>query len=219
MVNLLKNEALQMGICLSEKQIHQFQLYANTLCQWNQKINLTRITTDRDIMIKHFLDSMAVFQVLSHYLKGSFLDVGTGAGFPGIPLALILPNATFTLLDASRKRVNFLKYVINILGLKHVQAYHARVEDWHQADPCKQFDIVISRAFSEMNNFVSLAQSLTRNQGRIIAMKGKNVHEELNNFQPSDNLRMSLEHYTLPIIHQKRYLICFDVDRNVDYSE
>jgi 16S rRNA (guanine527-N7)-methyltransferase len=212
MVDLLTNEASQIGVHLTKRQADQFQLYAKTLCQWNQKVNLTRIVTDQDIVIKHFIDSMAVIQVISNHTKGSIIDVGSGAGFPGIPLAIILPNATLTLVDASRKRVNFLKYIISIMGLNNVNAYHARIEQFcQQKHHMKHFNVVISRAFSEINRFVHLVRPLVKHKGRIVAMKGINIQEELKTFTIPDDLSLVLKQYTLPLIDQKRYLVCFDV--------
>ncbi|KPA14102.1 16S rRNA (guanine527-N7)-methyltransferase [Candidatus Magnetomorum sp. HK-1] len=218
MVDLLKQESLKMGISLTDSQANKFLQYANTLKQWNQKVNLTRITSDQDIVIKHFLDSMAVSQVLSNHAKGSFLDVGSGAGFPGIPLGLILPDAKITLLDASRKRINFLKYIINILGLKHINAHHGRIENLG-LDTDDKFDIVVSRAFSEMKRFVHLSRSLIKTSGRIVAMKGKNVHDELKEFQLPDDMHLTISEYNLPILDQKRYLICFKLYSRLFQSE
>ena len=217
MDNILANEINQLGIRLTELQVQQFQLYAKTLCQWNQKTNLTRIISENDIAIKHFFDSMAVIKAIPDFYRGDLLDIGSGAGFPGIPLSLILPDASFTLLDASRKRVSFLKYIINILGLKHVNAYHGRMEQWRcQKKYINHYNVVVSRAFSEIKAFVDGVIPLVKDKGRIIAMKGINVHDELKTFTVPENLNMVIENYTLPMINQKRYLVCFDINNSTN---
>jgi len=208
MVELLIQESQKIGINLTNSQANTFLQYAKNLKHWNKKINLTRITDDQSIVIKHFLDSMSVSTLLSSSSNYSVLDVGTGAGFPGIPLGLILPNSNFTLLDSSRKRVNFLKYIITVLNLNNTKIHHGRIEDLKIEK--EKYDIVVSRAFTEIGNYIHLTKSLIKKNGIIIAMKGKKVHEEINKIKFPDDMKYKVTEYNLPIIKQKRYLVCFE---------
>jgi len=197
--------AEQTGIVLNDRQVSQFELYEKTLLQWNKKVNLTRITSPQDIVIKHFLDSLSVIPFIEKMMFDSILDVGSGAGFPGIPLGIVLPQKSLTLLDASRKRVHFLKYTTHLLGANNFQIIQGRLELFK---PENLFDIVICRAFAELSKFVMPSSALVKPSGRIIAMKGKSIHNELETFQRKD-LITCIESYILPNIDQKRYLVFF----------
>jgi len=199
----LKDWAQTINIHLTHSQLDQFRRYAETLVQWNKKMNITRITSPRDIAIKHFFDSLAVVSFIENFRHESILDVGSGGGFPGIPLSLVLPDATFTLLDASRKRVHFLKYVSHVLGTHHVHVCCDRLESFQ---PDKKYDIIISRAFTDLSRFASLSKPLLDVSGRIIAMKGQHVFDELNQFDAS-GYNITIKSYDLPVINQKRYLV------------
>jgi len=201
--HFLKNLALPLNIHLTDKQLDQFERYAETLVQWNHKMNITRITSLQDIAIKHFYDSLAVLSFIHQYKYESILDVGSGGGFPGIPLAIVQPNKKITLLDASRKRVHFLKYVSNLLGTQNIHVYHDRLESFQTNF---SYDIIISRAFANISTFAIPSKFLLKDDGRIIAMKGQNVYDELQEFDAS-GFHVTIESYTLPVIEQKRYLV------------
>jgi 16S rRNA (guanine527-N7)-methyltransferase len=202
MVNL-KNWAQKINIHLTQAQLEQFHLYAKTLVQWNKKMNMTRITSPQDIEIKHFFDSLALIPFIKKLKHKSILDVGSGGGFPGIPLSIVLPDTTFTLLDASRKRIHFLKYVSHLLGTQHIHVCCNRLESF---TPDTNFDIIISRAFSDISSFSNLSKQFLDVSGRIIAMKGQYVYDELKKFDAS-NYIVTIKSYDLPVINQKRYLV------------
>jgi len=157
----------QIGITIVDTE--KFFKFGELLIEWNLKFNLTRVAPE-DFEARHFIDSL----LLIPYLKPKkILDVGSGAGFPGIPLAIVSPDFEFTLVDSLLKRVNFLKTVINELDLKNVTAIHSRIEDISE-----QFDVVVSRAFSSMENIVKLTKPLIKKDGFGLAIKGPGVLEE-----------------------------------------
>ena len=129
-MNQLKEDALQFGVELNEKQLSQFQKYYEMLIEWNEKINLTAITEFEEVLKKHFLDSISIGRLISQNEEISILDIGTGAGFPGIPIKIAFPGIKVTLLDSLNKRVNFLNEVINELSLEGISALHGRAEDF-----------------------------------------------------------------------------------------
>jgi len=200
---LFKKLTQKLQIQLSNSQMEQFGLYAETLVQWNKKMNITRITSIQDITIKHFFDSVSVVPFIKTFAYKSILDIGSGGGFPGIPLGIVLPEMHITLLDASRKRIAFLKYVTHLLGAKNIHVCHDRLETYH---PDNSYDIIISRAFSALSNFVISSKKFLNISGRIIAMKGQNVFDELEMFD-SSGFHVNIESYTLPVINQKRFLV------------
>ena len=143
--------AEQLGIDVQAGQADQFAAHALILKEWNQKINLTAIDSPMDMAVKHFLDSI----ISSRYIKpGSrLLDVGSGAGFPGIPLKVMIPSLDVILVDATRKKVSFLNHVIRRLHLSHITAIHSRIEDLQQEWEGR-FDVIVCRAFSSLDDFV-----------------------------------------------------------------
>lgn len=159
-------------LCLG-KQEKQFADYLALLNQWNQVHNLTAITDVKDQVIRHLNDSLAILP----YLTGMrVLDVGSGAGFPGIPLAIIAPDKQFVLLDKNQKKIYFLNHVIATLQLQNVTAIHARVEEY---EPSDRFDVIVTRAFSSIREFIAVSRHLCANHGIFLAMKGVIPKEEL----------------------------------------
>ncbi|WKZ32874.1 MAG: 16S rRNA (guanine(527)-N(7))-methyltransferase RsmG [Thermodesulfobacteriota bacterium] len=177
-LEILNKGALELGIGLDEGQGGAFLAYLRELKTWNKRINLTSIEDDREILIKHFLDSLTPARFLSG-IK-SVLDMGAGAGFPGIPLKIAMPDLQVTLLDSVLKKVSFMRHVIRTLGLNGIEAIHARAE----ANELKtrlagSFDCVISRAFSELTAFSALALPYLKPNGMLLGMKGPAVIDEL----------------------------------------
>jgi len=205
--HFLKHWAQTFNIHLTNAQVEKFELYKETLVQWNKKMNITRITSTQDIVIKHFLDSLAVLPFINPFGHESILDVGSGGGFPGIPMGIVNPETKITLLDSSRKRIHFLKYMSHILGIKNIHVCHDRIETFN---PDCSFDIIISRAFSKISSFATWSKKFLKISGRIVAMKGKNVFDELEQFDAS-GFHATIESYSLPEINQKRYLIILAV--------
>lgn len=175
----LLREALALGIKLSPQQTEQFMTYMEMLLEYNQRVNLTSITERPEVVRKHFLDSLSVVKIAN--ICGRGMDVGAGAGFPGLPLAIAFPDVEMVLLDSLDKRVRFLKEVITTLGLTaRVQAIHSRVEDaGHLREHRASYDIVLSRAVARLNLLAEFCLPLTRIGGHFIAMKGPAAPEEI----------------------------------------
>ncbi len=172
-------KANENNIVLSENEINLFYLYMNNLIEWNKKINLTAIKDEKEIVIKHFIDSILVKDEIKHARK--VLDIGSGAGFPGIPLKIVNNSLDFTLIDSVNKKVNFMNNTIERLGLKNIIALHGRAEDFaHQEEYREKYDVVISRAVSNMTTLVEYMLPFVKVGGKCICLKGPNVEEELN---------------------------------------
>lgn len=215
---LLIEGAKSLNISLNRDQTEQFAVHAKELIQWNQSMNLTAITDPIDIGIKHFLDSLAPTHLISP--RASVLDIGAGGGFPGIPLKVIAPSLSVTLIDASRKKVNFMKHVIRTLNLDKTEALHRRAQDLAD-DPVYQyrFDVVISRALSALDAFAELALPLLAKEGCLIAPKGAVNRNELDDLKRKLAEQMAaresmhrhhsieIKKYRLPISHSERSIV------------
>lgn len=173
--DLLLRGAAQIGVELTSDQVGKFALYADELKKWNRKINLTAITTERDIAVKHFVDSLSICQVIGK--GGCLLDLGSGGGFPVIPVAIVNPRIEAVSVDAVEKKVIFQRHVGRTLGLSHFEAVHARGEEL-AARYASRFDWIVSRAFSDIPTFVRMAIPLLAVNGTIVAMKGQGGREE-----------------------------------------
>ncbi len=166
-------EIEKLGIYLSTKQEEQLELFYNLLINWNEKINLTRITTKEDVYLKHFYDSLTLVKVVDLSKVETLCDVGTGAGFPGIVLKIVYPNLKITLVDSLLKRVNYLNEIIKELKLENINAIHIRAENLE-----KKFDIVTARAVANIEKLLEYTMHLVKDNGEFIAMKG-NIDDEL----------------------------------------
>ena len=177
----LKNSLSKWNIELSDKQINQFNEYYNLLITWNEKMNLTSITEKDEVIYKHFVDSI----VLAKYFDLSnsrLLDLGTGAGFPGIPLKIICPECKIVLLDSLNKRVNFLNEVTKTLELKDILAVHGRAEDLARDSKYREgFNIVTSRAVANLSTLSEYCLPFVKVNGFFVPYKSGNVDEELDN--------------------------------------
>jgi 16S rRNA (guanine527-N7)-methyltransferase len=201
----LKNGATDLGIKVSEHQVKLMALHAKELAVWNRKINLTAIKGPLKVAEKHFIDSIASVSFFEN--EKYFLDMGSGGGFPGIPIKIMKPSLKIVLIDSSRKKVNFLKHVIRSLHLENIDALHSRVEDLHENEAYKnKFDAVISRAFTDLSNFVELAAPFLNKKGTIYAMKGRRGKKEIT---PAvlDKFHLKTEHYQLPFEKSDRLMI------------
>lgn len=180
MENILTEGAAKLGIDLNDKQVHQFCEYARLLKEWNEKINLTAIVDDEGIATKHFLDSITA--VLTDKIKGRMIDVGTGAGFPAIPIKIAKPEIEVTLLDSLNKRINFLNEVCTSLGLENVQTVHARAEDGGRDSRHREkYDVAVSRAVANMTVLCELCLPFVKVGGAFLALKGPLADDELEN--------------------------------------
>ena len=178
---LLVSGAAELGVVLSDSQADRALLLMQELRRWNCKINLTAITAEREIIIKHILDSLTVVPLLPNGAR--VLDLGSGGGFPAIPLALVRPDLNVTSVDAVEKKIFFQRHVARLLGLERFTALHARGESLHESQ-AGRFDVILSRAFSSLPDFVSLVQFLLAPGGVIIAMKGKSGEDEATDASP-----------------------------------
>lgn len=162
----------KLGIEVSEEQATFFAAHAREMVLWNRRINLTAVTDPYEMAIKHYLDSIVAVPFIKP--KASLLDVGSGGGFPGIPLKIMLPSVGMTLLEARRKRVSFLKYAIRSLDLVDVHVIHDRLERMTDLLPSHGgFDVIVSRAFSDLKQFAAHALPLLNPGGYLVAYKGK----------------------------------------------
>ena len=175
-LSLLSTHAANFGIVLSQNALAKFETYLHALKDWNEKFNLTAIKDDQGIVIKHFLDSLMPLKFIKP--GANLLDIGSGAGFPGIPLKIAEPSLDVTLLDSVNKKVGFMKHIIAELGLTGIEAVHARAEDLTKTKRGR-FDVVISRALTNLPDFVKLGESFLKLDGILIAMKGSRADEEI----------------------------------------
>lgn len=174
----LKEKAKLINIEIEDVKIEKFYNYMNLLLEWNEKINLTAITEPNEVILKHFIDSATIIKYIENNM--SIVDVGTGAGFPGIPLNIIKSNAKYTLVDSLNKRINFLNEVIEKLGLQNINTVHSRIEDFAKNNK-EKFDIATSRAVASLNVLLEYLLPLVKVGGICICMKGSNAKEEIEN--------------------------------------
>ncbi len=216
--DLIIEGAAAFDVVLNRTHTRQFALHASELVRWNQKFNITAITDPLAIAVKHFLDSLAVARLIPPNAK--LLDIGSGGGFPGLPLKVCLPALTVTLIDGSRKKVNFLKHVIRVLKLDQIEALHVRAKALAQEPGYfQQYDIAISRAVSSLETFCQLAWPLLADNGIMLALKGAVGGDEFQRLQAADfagedkrksvgqPLAVTSERYRLPILDSNRSVV------------
>jgi len=178
--NLMSKSAEDVGLQLSKEQYEKFIIYMKLLQEWNEKVNLTAIVEDEDIIKKHFIDSMKAFKREEFKKAKTLIDVGTGAGFPGLPIAIMKDDINVTLLDSLNKRVNFLNTVISELGLSNVITIHSRAEDGARNNKLREkFDIATSRAVANMSVLSEFCLPYVKIGGNFIALKGPSVDQEI----------------------------------------
>lgn len=176
--NKMINLAKQISIDLTEKQVIDFYEYMNLLLEWNEKINLTAITEMDDVILKHFIDSITILKNLKE--NDSIIDVGTGAGFPGIPVAIMNSNINSTLLDSLNKRIMFLDEVCKKLELKNIKTIHGRAEDFGQDNKTREkYDIAVSRAVANLATLSEYLLPFVKVGGICICMKGPDAEKEI----------------------------------------
>jgi 16S rRNA (guanine527-N7)-methyltransferase len=200
MVQRLVHDAAALGVALTEHDAARLHQLLEELARWNHRFNLTGISDLESMITHHVLDSLAVHR----YLHGaSIADVGTGAGFPGLPLALVNPERRFTLIDSNGKKIRFVSHAVRTLGLMNVEALHTRVEALR---PERPFDTVVARAFAPLPELLETVTPLCGNDTRVLAMKGKWPADELESLPPL--WRVADSHtLTVPGLAEARCLI------------
>ena len=180
----------EQGFELTDQQKDQFQRYFQLLVEWNEKINLTAITAEDEVYLKHFYDSLA--PILQGHLKNepiALLDIGAGAGFPSLPMKILFPQLEVTIIDSLNKRIQFLHLLAEELGLKGVHFYHGRAEDFAQDKLFRaQFDLVTARAVARMQVLSELTIPFLKVDGRLIALKASSAEDELKQAKNALNL-------------------------------
>lgn len=213
----LKKECERMQIDIKENQIEKFYIYMNLLLEWNQKINLTAITDCDEIIIKHFIDSLTICK----YLKkdSSVVDVGTGAGFPGIPLKIIREDLNIILVDSLNKRIRFLEEVIEKLKLENIKAIHSRAEEFGRNIKYREkFDYATSRAVANLSTLSEYLIPLVKIKGKVISMKGSTIDEELEESKKAINVLggkvLEIDEFNLPSSDIKRNVVIIEKIKN-----
>ena len=211
-IDLLMTGARQLQVDLDHDQALQFSRYAQILQRWNKKINLTSITDPMEIAVKHFLDSVAPSACIPK--QGTLLDIGTGGGFPGVPLKILRPQQSMVLIDGVRKKINFVKQVLRELHLDHIEAIQARAEDLirHHCNTT-QFDIVVSRALADVDVLIKLAAPLLKPEGRLVVYKGSHTAAFTTKIDVLQDCGMRLDFsdvtYRLPFTGHQRTVFVF----------
>ena len=206
----MKAKLNKLNLNITELQLQQFYNYMNLLIEWNEKINLTAITKPEDIISKHFIDSLTIAKYIK--TQDKIADIGTGAGFPGIPLKIMNPKNEILLIDSLNKRIKFLNEVVTNNNLNNINAIHGRVEELgHNKTYREGFDVVTSRAVAKLNVLVEYMLPFVKVGGRCICLKGPNVEEEIKNAENALKLLGGeinrIEELTLPDTEEKRTII------------
>lgn len=214
-------EKLTNSIGIDDIDYQSFYQYMNLLLEWNKKINLTAITEEKEIIIKHFIDSAIINSYIPDNSK--LIDVGTGAGFPGIPLKIIRKDIYVTLLDSLNKRINFLNNVIKTLELKGIQPIHGRAEEIAKIEEYREkYDVTTARAVAQLNVLVEYLLPFTKIGGLCICMKGPNILQEIEDSKNAINLLggriEKIEELILPGTNLKRNIILIRKEKNTPYK-
>ena len=204
---LFLEELKKLGILLTPKQEQDLETYYKLLISYNNNVNLTAITKEEDVYLKHFYDSLTLFKGIDLKENLKICDLGTGAGFPGLVLKIVFPNLSITLVDSLEKRIKFLDLVIKELELKNIKKVHSRIEEFKEIEA---FDVVVSRAVAKINILLELGCKLPKVNGLFVFMKG-NILEELKSAKNALKvLNYSLEkiiNFKLPIEESERNIV------------
>lgn len=178
--NQFEKDCSELGIVLTPDQIQQFLKYYEMLVEWNEYMNLTAITEYDEVMKKHFVDSISLCKAYDVTQRKTVIDVGTGAGFPGLALKIAFPNLQVTLLDSLNKRINFLNEVIQTLGLTGVETIHGRAEDYAKPGKCREkYDLCVSRAVANLSTLSEYCLPFVKQGGKFISYKSEKIADEM----------------------------------------
>ena len=214
--DLMIDYGKEINIVFTEEQLQKFYQYMNLLIEWNEKINLTAIVEPKEIILKHFIDSLTIIKYIEP--NKSVIDIGTGAGFPGIPVKIMREDLDITLLDSLNKRIHFLNEVIQKLELKNITAIHARIEEFAKNKQYREaFDVATSRAVANLTTLSEYMLPMVDLKGMVICMKGSEINEEISKSKNSIKLLGGkidkIEEFTLPKSDNRRNLILIKKER------
>ena len=209
---ILEKLSSDIGYHLLDQQMNQFNDFYEMLVEKNKVMNLTAITEYDEVVLKHFIHSIVIYKRISEDNVESIMDVGTGAGFPGIPLKILFPEIRLTLLDSLNKRILFLNEVIHNLGLENIECIHGRAEDiGHLPEYREQYDLTVSRAVANLSSLSEYCIPFVRVGGKFISYKSGNIDDELNDAKTAIHLLGSgiedVEKYTLPDSDMQRSIV------------
>lgn len=202
-------------IHLWDEQLEQFSIFYDYMIEMNQVMNLTSITEEDEVILKHFYDSMSIIKYYDFHDQMNVIDVGTGAGFPGIPLAILLPNVQFTLMDSLNKRITFLKEVVKKCGLKNVECIHSRAEELAKDGEYREnYDVCVSRAVANLSVLLEYCIPFIKKGGKFISYKSISSEEELTDSKNAQNklcckLKENIS-FELPDTDIKRNFLIFE---------
>lgn len=197
-------ECKKINIDINNEQLNKLDKFYHLMIEWNEKINLTRITEEKEVYLKHFYDSLTLNKVVDLKKIKTLCDVGTGAGFPGIVLKIIFPDIKITLIDSLQKRVNYLNTIIKELELNNIEAIHTRGEDFKG-----KYDVVTSRAVANVEKLMDYTMHLVSKEGIFVAMKAK-IEKEL-----TEKVRNNIENKYIIIKEEKFYLPIEESERTL----
>ena len=216
-MRILQQGFSHLGIRLSSRQITQFQRYSDELSCWRQRVNLTTISEPHDIEVRHFLDSLTGCLAMSSKLFecGKLIDVGSGAGFPGLPLKIAFPDLSVVLVESVGKKAAFLNHIVDVLGLENINVVSERAETLaHDSFFRHKFDIAVARAVGHMSTIVEITLPFCKTGGRLIAYKKGDVDMEIGESIASAKLLGGIlieqRKVDLPELHDDRYLVVFE---------
>jgi 16S rRNA (guanine527-N7)-methyltransferase len=203
--NTLRQGSRDLGIPLTGGQVDQMACHGSELEKWNRHVNLTAIKGPADLARKHFLDAMAI-QPFLHTRNGQWLDMGTGGGFPGLPVKLLNPGIRMVLVDASRKKIHFLKHVIRMLRIEGIETVHARLDDLRDdPDFADRFDGILARGLADLERLAGLAAPLLASGGILYALKSPGAREEITR-KLENRFAVAWDEYRLPDGGERRCL-------------
>lgn len=217
-IGLLSNGLRELKIEFSTDIIEKFSLYLKEIQEWNEKVNLTSLTKDDEIIKKHFFDSLSCMLVIKDLSKKTVIDIGTGAGFPGLPLKICFSDFKITLLDSSIKKIKFLEHIVKLLRLSNVEILYGRAENFAKSEKHREkYDIVLARAIAKLPSLIEICLAFATIGGIFVAQKS-DVKDELKNSEKILNIvggkLKEKKEVKIPFLSAKRYLIVIEKEKS-----